>query len=469
MSLSRQLAVYAANTRFEDLPAEAVAAAKNSLLDAVGVTLAAGGLSAECRPFIELAFAHGGAPQATVIGLPGKLPATQAALANGAMAHALDYEDVHDEALCHPNAQLVPAALAVAEMTNASGRDLVAAIAVGCDLVCRLGLSLTTSPDSYGWYPPPLLGGYGAAAAAGRLLRLSDEQMLDAFSLVLSQVTCSSELKYSPHSAVRAVRDGFAAQAGVLAALLAQRGVKGFELPFEGKAGFFALYARGQYDPALLVDQLGTRFEGVNVSYKAWPACRGTHAFIEAALALRAQGLRAEEIARIGMRGSAVNTMLFEPVAQKQRPQTAIDAKFSLPYTVGCALVHGAVGLDSFRPEAMKDEAVLALATKTSYAVDPSLGTSLTEVTRGVLRIETGDGRALEHRVTHPLGHPQNPIPPDTLTKKFVDCGRYASAPLSASALESLAQDILAVDSFKTLAPIMDRLSGGAAKQRAAG
>ena len=289
MSLSADLSAYVVKTRFQDLPGAATIAAKRSLLDAIGVTLAASGLSPECRPFIELAIASGGTPEATIIGFGNKLSAPLAALANGAMAHALDFEDAYDPAPCHPNAQMIPAALAIAEATGASGREVVAALAVGCDLVCRLGLSLTVSFDTFGWYPPPILGAYGAAAAAGKLLKLTPEQMLDAFSLVLCQATCSAELKYSPHSTIRAVRDAFAAQAGVLSALLAQRGVKGFDLPFEGKAGFFALYARGQYEPARITENLGSVFEGVNISYKAWPACRGTHSYIEAALALSKQ------------------------------------------------------------------------------------------------------------------------------------------------------------------------------------
>jgi 2-methylcitrate dehydratase PrpD len=468
MSMSADLSAYVVKTRFQDLPGAATIAAKHSLLDAIGVTLAASGLSPECRPFIELAIASGGTPEATIIGFGNKISAPLAALANGAMAHALDFEDAYDPAPCHPNAQMIPAALAIAEATGASGREVVAALAVGCDLVCRLGLSLTVSFDTFGWYPPPILGAYGAAAAAGKLLKLTPEQMLDAFSLVLCQATCSAELKYSPHSTIRAVRDAFAAQAGVLSALLAQRGVKGFDLPFEGKAGFFALYARGQYEPARITENLGSVFEGVNISYKAWPACRGTHSYIEAALALSKQHkLNPADIKHIALRGSAFNSMLFEPVAQKQKPQTAIDAKFSLPYTVGTALVHGDVGLDRFLPAAMADAAVLALAARTSFAVDPSFEKTFRDATRGVLQIETMDGRRLEKSIDHPLGHPNNPMDEARLIAKFKDCGHYAATPLPDHALSALADDVLALERLDTIAPVMARLTADAPRRLA--
>lgn len=456
MGLSTEIARHVATTQFEDLPPAAIAAAKNSLLDAIGVTLAATGLSPECLPFVELATESGGRPQATIIGHGFRTSASMAAFANGAMAHALDYEDAHDGSLTHPNAQMVPAALALAEATGAAGRELAAALVVGCDLVCRLGQSINVSIDSYGWYPPPILGGYGAAAAAGRLLKLSPDQMLDAFSLVLCQATCSAELKYSPRSTIRAVRDAFFAQAGVVAALLAHKGVKGFDLPFEGKAGFFALYARGEYEPDCITATLGKVYEGTNVSYKAWPACRGTHAYIEAAQALvQQQDLQPERIAHITMHGSPVNLMLSEPRAQKLQPQTAIDAKFSLPYIVASTMIHGAIELDSFLPAAISDAAVAALAQRTSYVIDPALSKTIQDATRGLLQVALDDGRMLEYGVDYPFGHPRNPMHQEQLISKFKDCGRHAAQPLSEQALCSVVDDVLTLESLPSIASLM--------------
>ncbi len=213
-----------ASVRFEDLPGEAVEGAKKSLLDTIGVILAATTLGEGCFHFVELATEAGGRPESTILGFGAKVPSFMAAFANGSMAHALDYEDTHEGALVHPSAATVPAALAIAEAHRGiSGRKLLTAIAVGNDLVCRLGLSAKVDPREYGWYMPPILGAFGAAAASASLLELAPKKVLDALSLTLCQATCSAELIHSPYCIVRSIRDAFSSKAGVLAALLAQK------------------------------------------------------------------------------------------------------------------------------------------------------------------------------------------------------------------------------------------------------
>ncbi|HEM61672.1 MAG TPA: MmgE/PrpD family protein, partial [Chloroflexi bacterium] len=366
-----------------------------------------------------------------------KAPAPLAALANGSMAHALDFEDVHDNAPVHPNAATVPAALAVAEsMGGVSGKQLLTAMALGSDLVCRLGLAFNENPLESGWYIPPILGAFGATAAAGKLLGLSAEQVVDAFSLTLCQATCSAELTHSPQSVVRSVRDAFSAQAGVVSALLAQRGVTGFDRPLEGEAGLFRLYSRGNYDPTALTRELGRTFEGVNVSFKPWPSCRGTHSYIDAILQImETEGLRPSEVEGINLVVSPVNRMLCEPLESKQRPATAIDAKFSLPFIVATALVRGRVNLDDFAPEALADGEVLELARKVSYEVDP--GVTLKEAVRGVVELETLRG-SVSRRVDVPYGHPHNPISQEALVAKFKDCAGHAATGIPESRLDDV-------------------------------
>jgi 2-methylcitrate dehydratase PrpD len=450
--LSRRLAAHVAGARFEALPPAAVAAAKRSLLDAIGVSLAASGLGEGCAAFIGLA-REGGPGPSTVLGGGFRTTPLGAALANGALAHAMDYEDAYDGAPVHPNAAVVPAALAIAEARGRSGPELIAAVAVGADLVCRLGLALDVNPDVYGWYPPPILSAFGAAAAAASLLRLDAERTLDALSLTLSQATASSQFKGSPHSHVRAVRDAFAAHAGLLAARLAEQGVRGFEQPFEGPAGLFQLYARGGWSPERLTASLGEVFEGANVSFKAWPACRGTHAFIEAALEMRERrGLRPQDVRRIEARIGEVQAMLAEPRAQKLRPRTAIDAKFSIPFTVAAALGRGRVGLDSFTPEALADEDLLSLAALVDCARRPAAGSALADLTRGELVVERTDASRLTVTVEHPKGHPGNPVSQAELEAKFLDCARQAAIPPADP--EGLVQAIATLEQAGDLAPL---------------
>lgn len=453
MNASAKLARYVADSCYDDITREATAAAKWSILDALGVTLAATTLGDGCRAFVELAIAEGCQGSSTIFGTNVKSSATMAAFANGALAHALDFEDAHEAALVHPNAPTIPAALAVAEaIGNVSGKEFITAVALGCDLVCRLGMALNEDLLKYGWYMPPILGAFGATAAAGKLLHLAPEQMLDAFSLTLCQATCSGELAHSTHSVVRSIRDAFASKAGVVSALLAQKGITGFEQPFEGKAGLYSAYARGNYDPANLTRDLGRTFEGKNVSFKAWPSCRGTHPYVDASLQIRhEQRLRAQDVRSVHVVVSPVNQMLCEPAAVKQRPNTAIDAKFSIPFVVASALVHGAVTLDTFAPAALSDATVLDLARTFTYEVNERL--TREQSAQGELRIETTAG-TLTRKVNVAYGHPSNPIGESALVDKFMNCAKYAARPIPPEKLGELSGLVLNLENVQNVCQV---------------
>ncbi len=428
--ISERIADFIAKTNYEDLPRMAIETAKKSLLDAIGVTLAATTLGDGCGPMLKLATANGGIPASTILGIGAKRPASMAAFANGALAHALDFEDTHDRAFVHSNAASIPAALAVAEASEQiDGRQLLTAIALGSELVCRLGLSIKDNLLEAGWYMPPIFGAFGAAAAAGKILDLTPKQLLDAFSLTLCQATCSAELTQNPKSVIRSIRDAFAAQAGVLSAQLAKDGVTGFEQPFEGKLGFFHAYAGGNYDADAIVAGLGTEYEMARVSFKAWPSCRGTHPYIEGALQiLQENGLRAEDITSIRTVVSPVNRMLCEPLEAKQRPSSPINAKFSVPYAMAAAIRHGTVGLEHFQPEALADPEVCRIAALVDYEVDTTMG--LKDTLRGYTEIRAKD-QVFSAVVDAPYGDPANPLSKDDLIAKFKSCARLSASPMS--------------------------------------
>jgi 2-methylcitrate dehydratase PrpD len=414
-----------------------LAATKRALLDGLGVMLAASGMSDEAAPFIDYA-ATGGTGRASILGCGVTTSASLAALANGAMAHALDFEDAFDAAPCHPNASLLPAALAVMqEGAGVSGRDFLAAIALGCDLVCRLGLALRRPMEAGGWYPPPILGVFGATAAAARLRRLDTRQTLDAFSLALCQASCPGEIKYSRDTVIRAVREAFPAEAAVRATALAKAGVRGFDAPFEGQGGFFRLYAEGHYDAAAILDHLGEHFWIEQLTFKKWPACRGTHPYIEAVETLRREyDVDPAAIVEIVATGGEVQTMLAEPIASKRAPATAIDAKFSIPFTVATALVSDAVTLGSFDARALADPRTLALAAKVRFERNPAWGRD--RAATGHLAILLADGRRLDHQVDIAAGHFTRPLDDAALDAKFRDCAARAREPLASAAAQSL-------------------------------
>ncbi|WP_166983081.1 MmgE/PrpD family protein [Paramicrobacterium fandaimingii] len=443
--LSRALVDVTARLRIDDLPEAAIRAAEQSLLDAIGVSFAAAGKDAGSAAFAQIALAEGGRADATVFGSQQRVPAAAAAFANGAMAHALDYEDSIDGLPVHPHAQTVPAVLALAERENVSGDRLITAIAIGCDVTARMAAAAGDEMGRRGWYPPPILGALGAAVASAHLVGLDSAQTLDALSLVISQATASGEVKFSPHSDVRGVRDAFAAQAAVRSTDLAALGITGFERPLEGRYGFFSTYAGGAYDPAPILDGLGTRFWGTQVSYKPWPSCRGTHSFVEGALRLRG-GIRIDAIERVELWGAPVNAMLAEPLESKRRPTRAINAKFSLPFTVASALVHGELSLASFTEPAMRDERVLTLADRIDFVADPSKDNP-ESMTHGEIVIVLTDGRRLHEDVPTPLGNPASPLGTERLRNKFVDCAAQAPQGMSRGDAERMANRILTLRS----------------------
>lgn len=441
--LSDRIAAHAADFAAGALPESTLHAAKRALLDGLGVMLAASGTSDEIGPFVDLA--RSGVGSSAVLGCGFRTSAAMAAFANGAMAHALDFEDAFDAAPSHPNASLLPAVLAVAQERPVSGRDLLAAIAVGCDLVCRMGLSLRREMEAGGWYPPPILGAFGATAAAGRLRGLNAEQMRDAFSLTLCQAVMPGEIKYSRDTVIRAVREAFPAQAAVQATALAAAGVRGFEAPFEGKAGFYRLYAEGQFDPADLLEGLGERFWIEQLTFKRWPACRGTHAYIEGVQALRArEELDLDAIVSITATGGPVQRMLVEPAERKAAPTTAIDAKFSIPFTTAAALVDDEVTLDSFDPASLADPRKLALAGKVRFEQRADWGRE--HAASGVLEIALADGRRLVETVDIAAGHSTRPIDDAGLTDKFRACARRTREAMDEAEIERLADAVWTLD-----------------------
>ncbi|MBB4614942.1 MmgE/PrpD family protein [Novosphingobium taihuense] len=443
--MSDLLCRHIATARWETLPDLAREGARSVALDAIGVIHAASGLAPEAAPFIALARANGAGPCA-IIGTQHRVQPIGAALANGALAHAVDYEDAFDRAPAHPNASLVPVLLALAQSEGpVDGRRFLTALAVGGDVACRIALSLRQPMEQGGWYPPPIVAAFGAVAGAANLLGLSPQQTRDALSLTLCQVTMPGEIKHSRRTTLRAVREAFPAQAALTSVLLAREGVPGFEEPLEGKSAFFALYAGGQFDPADLTDGLGVHYWGGELTFKPWPSCRGTHPFIEMALDLSARhGIAPSVIERVEVSVDGIQSMLVDPLARKQAPETAIDAKFSVPFTTALALVRGAVRLEDFDAASLADPEVLAMAARIQPLLEhrpewqPGVG--------GAMRIMLTNGESRHAWLKNALGCPTRPLPPSAQRAKFVDCVDRAASPLKPDAADRLADAILGLD-----------------------
>lgn len=418
-------------------PAAALDAANASLIDAVAVMLAATGLEPAVAPFPLHVLATGGAGEARFFGGGGRrVPAGSAALVNGALGHALDFEDTFDAAGGHPNAIAIPVMLALGEMVAAPGAEVLSAIAVGAELTCRLGLGLRHDPATLGWYHPPMLGTLGAVLGAARLLRLEPGQTADALSLAMTGFSLTAELKRSPDSTLRAVRDGLAARAAVDAVRMALAGVRGFALPLEGEAGFFRQISGAEPDEDAILDGLGSRWFNTGLTIKQWPTCRGTHAAMAIARRMRDEGLAADAIERIAVTVSSPDEMLMQPLDQKRAPATVIDAKFSIPFTAARMLERGDVTLASFL-----DLVPPSLAARFHYAGSFGGDAGLEGLTRFDVTLRDGGQRRYEQR--RPSAATTGTVAVGTLRAKFDACVVHARPRLPDGAADRLFDALL--------------------------
>lgn len=405
-------------TQFDDLPEAVIDHTKKFILDSFGVAIA-GASAPGCKEIMELLRSWGGKPEATLLGYREKVPSPSAALGNSVMMHALDFDDTLDESALHAHVTVLPAALAVAESIGGiSGKDLINAVTLGVDLVCRLGLA-TRRPLS--WVRTATCGSFGAAAASGKILRLSQEEMWNALGIVYSQTSGNAQCLIDG-GLVKRMQPGFSAKAGVLSAFLAQRGITGAKDVLEGPYGFFNLYERGDYDQERLYDELGNRFDGMKLSIKPYPSCRMTHASIDAAIAVRENDkLNPFEIEEVVVR---VSRMVFDmvggPFVIRENPQ--VDAQFSIPYNVAVGIIKGDVFLKDFDESSIRDPRVLELSKKIRVEADPTLP----ERDMGTADIQVKTRNAIfREKVDQVKGNPLNPMDMNDCVKKFMKCVEY--------------------------------------------
>ncbi len=439
-------------TRYKDLPAQTVEVTKQSILDTLGVSMAGGGTVPEVRAIVELVTEGGGKPESTIWGFGQKVPAMMAAFVNGAMTHSLDYDDVIDECGVHLSATTVPAALAVAERTGGvSGREFITAIALANDMISRMAQAISARRS---WFLTPLMGVFSGAAACGKVLGLGKDQLVNAFGIAFCQAAGTMEVVHGTDSSIRALYDSFVGKAGVLSALMAQRGISGVKASMEGKSGLFNAYFLGDYSSDILRGDLGRRFEGSKVSFKAWPCCRRAHPAVTALLALmRKEGIRAEEIERVVIDTNPASEALCQPPAARQRPSIPLDAKFSIPYIAANAMLKGRISLEDFAPEAIQDPRTIDLAKKIGSRLNPAYA-AIAGMTPGKVELQTKIGKIYQHLEEFPYGHPQNPMSQEDLLRKFRDCVFHSATPLHADDTENLVHMLSTLESVKDMREI---------------
>ena len=418
---TRKLAGHVSALTYDMLPDDVVALTKRCILDTLGVTMGASRLTPEGRILADYVRDLGGKPESSVLGFDFKAPAGWAVFVNGAMGHMLDYDDVAYAG--HTSIATIPVAFALAEREGGvSGEEFITAVAAGMDVMCRLSqaISIPQWISVEGWFQTQLLGYIAGAATAGRLLRLNADQIENAFGAAFTQTAGSRQMAVDESTDLRSMQAGFSGQGAILAADLAKRGIVGSKEVIEGVYGLFKTYVRDDtpnWDA--LVGGLGVRFPILEThGFKVWPHCAHIRPCTAAVLQLRRDDVTPDNVERIEIiGGSKATQLLSHPIEANRRPQVAIDAKYSVPFTTAVAMTNGGVTLQAYTDEGLNNADVLAMADRVSYRPDPGAN-ALTPV----IKIFTKDGQVHSHQVHSVPGDANNPVGWEEIEAKFRDC-----------------------------------------------
>ncbi len=446
MTLAQQLAERIVAMRADNLPKAALDASRIGVMDTLGCALAGVAEDAPMKIADVIGVQISGG-DALVLGTASRTSALDAALINGVAAHVLDYDNGGAHMGGHASAIMVPALLAAAEAFNCSGQDVLVAHTAGFETGSQIGRAVHPMHYESGWHPTSTVGVFAVAAACARLLNLTVEQTTTALALSTS---LAAGTKANFGTMVKSLHVGQCARGGLMAALLARKGFTANADAFAHKQGYFNLFnGPGKFHPEKVLEGWGAPLDIVEpgAAYKLYPCCYSTHAAVEAALNLvREHGpFKADDIARVDSWTAPARL----PHTDRPQPQTALEAKFSVQYCVGRALLDGSVLLRHFDEQALHEPAmqnVLARVHATPHLAgqfEPG------ESHAAEVKITFKDGRSVASRVLAPLGRTAaNPIPPALLKTKFEDC---AASVLPASQVARIAQ---ALDQFETVTSV---------------
>lgn len=441
-TIAERLASFAAALRFDALPTEVVDSVRLRVLDTLGLALAAS--RADFARAVLAVVAREQGP-CTVLGTDRTASAPLAILANGALAHGLDFDDTHPPSITHASAVVLPTVLAVGEALHLDGRAVITAAAAGYETITRIGMAAPGAFHDRGWHATAVCGPFAAALAAGRCAGLDAPALTAALGIAGSCASGVMEF-LEDGSGVKRLHPGWAAHGGAVAATLAGAGFTGPATIFEGRFGFYSTFVGKAPDPGPF-ETLGQRWETLDVAFKPYPCCHYNHAYLDGALELRA--IHAVDAAAIesiecGVPAGEV-AVICEPAASKARPRTTYQAQFSLPYSVAAAFVHGRVDIDTYAVSRLADPPVLALAARVRYTIDQE--SRFPAVFPGRVRVKLNDGRVLEARVDG-----ARPPRREAVVEKFRVNAARALPPHRVADLE---RAILGLDRAASMAPLL--------------
>ena len=449
-----RFAAHAAETRFEDLPVEAVQAAKIFICDTIGVGIA--GSTAQGADALLRAASRGGAGDgAAVWGTAARLPPAQAALVNAFQVHGQEFDALHEAAVLHAPATLLPALLAEAETRGSiSGRDLITAFVVGADVACGLGLAARRGPR---FFRPATSGGFGAVAGVGRLRGFDAARMVAGFGHQLGQVSGTMQA-HSEGSPVLPLQVAVNARAAIFSCDLAEAGMPGLDAVFEGPFGYLPMF-EGDYDLAPVLADLGRRWRVTELSHKPYPSGRATHGGIEGLMRLRAEhGFAAAAVERITVIGpSLICRLVDRPVLPTPGPSYA---RLCMPFVLAKVLQHGALDLAHFRGDALADPVTAALAARVRMVADANPDPNIFAPQRVEVRL--ADGRVLGCDLPDLLASPTRKLSVTAQITKLQRCLEFAATPLGDDVAERLIASVENLERDSGCRDLITMLGGGA-------
>ncbi|MBU2609267.1 MAG: MmgE/PrpD family protein, partial [Chloroflexi bacterium] len=341
-----------------------------------------------------------------------------------------------------------------------SGKEVITAVALGIDVVCRMGLA---TKSWIGWILTALYGYFGAATVAGKLLGLDAEGMKNALGIAYAQAS-GNQQSVIDGALTKRLQPGFAASGGILAALLAREGITGAKSVFEGKSGIFSLYGRDDYEPAAMISELGQRFEVTNLSYKPYPCCRIAHSAITAAMSLVGEhNIVTDRIQEVIIEVSKLAyKSLCLPVDIKNKPRNVVDAQFSIPYATAVALATKEVSISDFTEDAIHRPEIIELMTRLRcYPNDRITRAAGREISPAKVTVTLTDGKQYSAAVDYPKGHINNPMTREEFDRKLVDCVACAAIPMEKTVPSQLTRLVERLEDVEDIGEISALLSPG--------
>ncbi len=414
VSVAETLAEKAGAVTPQSIPAAVRTRVEELLIDATGLCFAAR-QSDYMRALLGSVDAGG---PCTAIGHQATYNAQTAALINGTAIHGEDFDDTFEGGPVHSSAPILPAVLAACERFERDGPAALAGIAVGVEALCRLSLVVPKAVHKSGFHPTSVLGAVAAALAVSKVLGLNRVQT--TYALGNAGSFASGIIEYLADGAwIKRVHPGWAAQAGLQAARLGSQDFLGPRTVFEGVHGLFNGFARSKAGNfAALTDGFGEQWLMEGITFKPYATGTMNQPYIDCALRLAKRGIRLEDIRDVLCEtADGYVDRLWEPLASKHRPPNAYIAKFSAPFNIAVAFVTGSAGLGAFTDQTVRDERILALASKVRYVVNPN--DPYPKAYTGHVRITLNDGRTVEERQSHIRGGADEPLTRAEIETKF--------------------------------------------------